>query len=160
MKLSLIAAVNQDGVIGRNGRLPWHLPEDLEYFKRITMGKPIVMGRKTFESIGRVLPGRVNIVLTQQQDWSHPGVLVADSVASATALAGNCDELMVIGGQAAYEEALPLADKIYLTEVQLDVPDGDAFFPMWVKSDWKATSVTLPEKPDRIPYRFIVFERP
>ena len=160
MKLSLIAAVNQDGVIGKNGGLPWYLPEDLAYFKRITMGKPIVMGRKTFESIGRVLPGRVTIVLTRQQDWSHPGVLVADSVTSAIALAGSCDELMVVGGQAAYEEALPLADTIYLTEVQLDVPNGDAFFPMWVKSDWKATSVTNPENPNSIPYRFIVFERP
>lgn len=160
MKLSLIAAVNQDGVIGKNGGLPWHLPEDLAYFKRITMGKPIVMGRKTFESIGRVLPGRVTIVLTRQQDWSYPGVLVADSVTSAIALAGSCDELMVVGGQAAYEEALPLADTIYLTEVQLDVLNGDAFFPMWVKSDWKATSVTLPKNPNSIPYRFIVFERP
>jgi len=160
MKLSIIAAVNADNVIGKQGALPWHIPEDLEYFKAVTMGKPILMGRKTFESIGRVLPGRIHIVLTRNPDWSHPGVLVARNMHHAIAIAEDVAEVIVIGGQQVYTDALPYVDKLYLTEVQTKVTDADAFFPAWNKNKWRATKVTMPAKPQKIPYRFIVYERP
>lgn len=160
MKLSMIAAVNEDNVIGKKGNLPWHIPEDLEYFKQITMGKPIVMGRKTFESIGRVLPGRIHIVLTRDDDWTHPGVLVARNMQHALAIVSDVPEVIIIGGQQVYTEALPYVSKLYLTEVQAKVEDPDAFFPPFNKNKWRATKLTMPAKPQKIPYRFIVYERP
>ena len=140
-KIALILARAANGVIGADGGLPWHISDELKYFKRVTMGKPLLMGRKTFESIGRPLPGRPNIVITRDQDYTAEGVDVMHDLSSALAraeqlaAASGADEIMVIGGGEIYALALPMADRIYLTEVQLE-PDGDAFFELPDKTDW------------------------
>ncbi len=145
MHIALIVAMAENGVIGRDNRLPWHLPADLRHFKRLTLGKPVIMGRKTFESIGRPLPGRTNIVLTRQPGFAPAGVRVAASLdaalamAEAQARADGVDEVMVIGGAAVYAEALPRADRLYLTRVQLAV-DGDARFPEPDPASWHRTA--------------------
>jgi dihydrofolate reductase len=127
--ISLIAAVAENGVIGQENKLPWHLPADLKHFKAMTLGKPVLMGRKTWESLGRPLPGRHNIVITRQVGYKVPaGVTVAASLEKALTLAGQEAEVMVIGGAQIYRQALPLADKVYLTRVALS-PTGDTFFP-------------------------------
>lgn len=137
-----MVAMASNGVIGRENRLPWHLPEDLRYFKRITLGKPIIMGRKTFESIGRPLPGRPNIVVSRSVDWSAPGVTVADSLesalhsAQALAAASGAEELIVIGGAQIYAAALPLASRLYVTEVHAAVA-GDTWFPPVNPAEWR-----------------------
>ena len=136
MNVSLIVAVSRNGVIGLDNQLPWHLPEDLKYFKSVTMGKPLIMGRKTFESIGRPLPGRTNIVITRDSGWHAEGVEVAQTLLQAMTLArlacaqAELNEIMVIGGEQIYRLALPVADRLYLTEVQAEV-EGDAFFPAY-----------------------------
>jgi len=127
MKISLIVAVSRNGVIGRDNQLPWHLPEDLKYFKSVTMGKPILMGRKTYDSIGRPLPGRTNIVITRDPDWRADGVEVAGSLQGAMTLAeqacasAGAEEIMVIGGEQIYRMTLPVADRLYLTQVDAEV---------------------------------------
>lgn len=135
-RVSLIVAQATNGVIGRDNKMPWHLPEDLQYFKRLTMAKPIIMGRKTFESIGRVLPGRTNIVITRQPDWAFEGVSVAAGLPEAIALAEaeRAEELMVIGGAQVYQTAMALADRVYLTQIH-KVFEGDAWFPA-LGSEW------------------------
>ena len=137
--ISLITAVSANGVIGRGGDLPWHLSDDLKRFKQLTLGKPIVMGRKTFESIGRALPGRQNIVLTQQSEFIADGCDVVSSVDAAVAMAGDANEVMVIGGGEIYELFLPLAERIYMTRVHTDI-DGDARFPELDDDQWQETS--------------------
>ena len=153
MKLSLIVAVADNGVIGQEGRLPWRLPEDLKYFKRVTLGKPIIMGRKTWESIGRPLPGRTNIVISRQPGYQAEGARVVATLPEALDLARSvaekdgADELMVIGGEAIYRLALPLADRLYVTEVHAEVP-GDARFPPWDRSEWlEIRRERAPERP-------------
>lgn len=132
--LSIIVAMSNNRAIGKDNKLLWHLPEDLKYFKRVTMGKPIIMGRKTFDSIGRPLPGRLNIVVTRQSDWQHENVKVVDSideamiVADAQAFIDGIDEVMLLGGAELYKAALEKADKLYLTRVDAEI-EGDAFFP-------------------------------
>lgn len=139
--LSLICARSRNGAIGLNNQLPWHLPRDLAHFKAVTMGHPIIMGRKTFDSIGRPLPGRHNIVVSRQHDWSREGVTVVSSleaaIARATEIAQNLGlrEIMLIGGASLYEQALPLAQRLYLTEVHTEVP-GDTFFPPISPDEW------------------------
>lgn len=141
-RLSIIVAMANNRTIGRNNKLPWYLPQDLQYFKRITMGKPIIMGRKTFESIGHPLPGRINIVVTRQQQWTREGVRVAHSTEEAIQLADSqavidgVDEVMLIGGAELYRSALPAADTVYLTHVNADI-EGDAFFPELDNSLWQ-----------------------
>ena len=142
--IALIAAVARNGVIGRDNQMPWRLPGELQYFKATTLGKPIVMGRKTFESLGRPLPGRTNIVITRDKNFSVPeGVLVVDSIdsalekADAIAQRDGVDEIMVIGGGEIYRQTLPVAQILYLTEVQADV-DGDAYFPAVDFSQWQS----------------------
>jgi len=143
--LSIIVAMANNNAIGKDNQLLWHLPEDLQYFKRTTMGKPIVMGRKTFESIGRPLPGRLNIVITRQQDWQHDGVKVVHSIddalrlAEAQSMIDGVDEVMVIGGAEIYKTALPQADKLYITRVDAEI-EGDAFFPEIDSSVWQETN--------------------
>ncbi|MDX1687598.1 MAG: dihydrofolate reductase, partial [Candidatus Promineifilaceae bacterium] len=110
-RISLIAALDRNGVIGDDGRIPWRLPADLKYFKRVTMGKPLIMGRKTYESIGRPLPGRQNIVLTRQRDYRAPGCTVVHSLEEALAAAGDAEEVMVAGGGSVYRQFLPRADR-------------------------------------------------
>ena len=138
--VALVVAVADNGVIGRDNDLPWRLPADLKHFKRITMGKPIVMGRRTFESIGRALPGRRNIVLTRDADWCADGVDVFDDLDAALAdCAGEgAIETMVIGGAEVYRAALPLAARLYLTQVHAEI-DGDTFFPTLDTRDWRET---------------------
>jgi dihydrofolate reductase len=138
MILSVIVAVAENGVIGKNNRLPWHIPEDLRYFKQTTMGKPVIMGRKTFESIGKPLPGRVNVVVSRNKDWHSEGVLTAASLDEALQQAA-ADEMFVIGGASLFEEALHRAQRLYLTEVHRKY-DGDVRFPGWNRNDWKEIS--------------------
>ncbi|MEL7310522.1 MAG: dihydrofolate reductase [Pseudomonadota bacterium] len=124
--ISLIAAVSDDGVIGRKNTLPWRLSADLRYFKQRTMGKPIVMGRKTFDSIGKPLPGRRNLVVSRNSELWIDGAEVVGSIESALAACADADEVMIIGGGQLYEQAMPLAGRLYITRVHLKVPDGDA----------------------------------
>jgi len=145
MRVALIVAMGENRVIGRAGALPWRLPEDLKHFKSLTMGKPIIMGRKTFRSIGRALPGRANIVVTRDRAFGADGVDVVhsldDALATARDAAGalGADEIMVIGGAEIYAGALGRAGRVYLTEVHA-APDGDAFFPMFDPAEWTETS--------------------
>jgi len=139
MRVCLVAAVAANGVIGREGALPWHLPEDLKYFKRLTLGKPVIMGRKTWESIGRPLPGRHNVVITRQSGYAADGAIVVDSPDAALRLLESEPEVMVIGGGGIYRAFLERADCLYLTEVDVDV-DGDARFPEFDRSEWREVS--------------------
>jgi dihydrofolate reductase len=135
-RVSLIVAMAADRVIGVDNALPWRLPDDLKRFKAVTLGKPVLMGRRTFESIGRPLPGRLNIVLTRNPDFRVAGVVAVPSWAAALQAAGDAPELMVIGGALLYTQALPLAQRIYLTEVHAQVP-GDAQFPEFAAAEWQ-----------------------
>jgi len=137
--ISIIVAASENDVIGAAGELPWRLSDDLKRFKAVTMGKPIVMGRKTWESIGRPLPGRQNIVITRQEGYDAPGCEVVASPGGAIAVAGEADEIMVIGGSEVYDLFLPMADRVYLTRVHANV-DGDAFFASLDEGEWRLVS--------------------
>lgn len=145
MKLALICAMAENGVIGRNNALPWHLSEDLQYFKRTTMGKPIIMGRNTWESIGRALPGRANIVVSSQADYEAEGARVCHSLEEALTLADRIafidgvNEAFVIGGAALYAEAMPQAHRLHLTRVHAEV-EGDTRLEGFDESDWRELS--------------------
>lgn len=133
MLISIIAAVDSNFRIGRNGKLPWKpIPEDMKWFRRRTLGKPIIMGRKTFDSIGNALPGRTNIVLTRNNDWSAPDTLVARKQEEALALAKNAEEVVIIGGAEIFSMFLPQADRLYLTHINHIFP-GDACFPLFAE---------------------------
>jgi dihydrofolate reductase len=138
-RLSLIVAMAKNRVIGAGGRIPWHLPNELQLFKRITMGHHIIMGRKTYESIGRLLPGRTTVIVTRQPAYQVPGALIAHSFADAVARCPADDEILVIGGGELYREALPQADRIYLTTVDAE-PPGDTFMPEFNPEEWRETS--------------------
>ena len=158
--LALIVAIAANGVIGKDNALPWHIPEDLKWFKRNTLGKPVIMGRKTWDSIGRPLPKRPNIVVTRQTDWSVEGAHAAHSLAEALVLAETLapetDEVMVIGGNALFAEALPLCARLYITEIARAY-DGDVRFPVFDHSRWREVSR---EHNDGDPaYDFMVLER-
>jgi len=158
--VSLIVAMAQNGVIGRGNSLPWRLPEDLKRFRSFTLGKPVLMGRKTFESIGRALPGRANLVLTRDRGWSAPGVTVVHSVEDALARAAASDELVVIGGAEIYRLVLPFARRIYLTHVHADVP-GDTFFPDFDPTQWADVECRLhpADEQHAYPVTFVTLER-
>jgi len=134
--VSLIVARALNGVIGRDNALPWRLPADLRRFKALTMGKPMLMGRRTFESIGRALPGRLNLVLTRDPAWQAPGALAVHSLDDAFAHAGGAAELVVIGGAELFRLVLPLAERVYLTDVQAVIP-GDTQFPPLAPEQWR-----------------------
>lgn len=138
MIVSLIAAMDKNRLIGRKNGLPWYLPADFKHFKEVTMGKPVVMGRKTFESIGRPLPGRKNIVISRS-GFSEEGIVVVNSIDAAWNEVGKVEEVMVIGGENLYSQILPLADKMYLTHVDADC-DGDAWFPAFDTEEWDVLS--------------------
>ena len=160
MRISLVVAASTNNVIGRDGALPWHLPEDLRRFKKLTTGKPIVMGRATFESIGRPLPERQNIVLTGQPDFTAPGCDIAADTAAAISHAGTAEDLMVIGGAGVYTEFLPDAQRIYMTRIHVTI-DGDTFFPELEQNAWQVnTSQEYPAGDERqYGFAFQVLER-
>ena len=137
--LSLICAMDSNRLIGKDNGIPWHLPADLAFFKRTTMGKPIIMGRKTFDSIGRALPGRTNIVVTRNTNLSLPGCEIASSVDSAIALVGHSEEVMLIGGASLYQQSIDKANRIYLTLVHHSF-SGDTWFPEIDFSQWKQST--------------------
>lgn len=153
--LSLIVAVAENGVIGRDNALPWHISEDLRYFKQVTSGKTVIMGRKTYQSIGRPLPNRTNIVITRDPGFTAEGVVVAHSLEEALtqAVAG---EAVVIGGSSLFEDALKRADRFYLTEIHRAY-DGDVHFPAWDKNAWQETSRRLVAGDPDI--SFVTYER-
>ena len=139
MQLSIIVAMDQHRLIGRDNQLPWHLPADLAHFKKITLGKPIVMGRKTFESMGRALPGRRNVVLTRQTQWQATNCEVVHSLAQVMTLLKDESEAMIIGGADLFAEALPHVSHLYITWIDA-VYEGDTYFPMWKQDEWKQVS--------------------
>lgn len=165
MRLSLIVAMARNRIIGREGGLPWQIPADLKQFKAVTMGKPMIMGRKTFVSIGRPLPGRANIVVTRRMDFQAEGTIVAHDFddarrkAAAVAQADGVEEIMVIGGAEIYSIALPVADRLYLTEVELDA-DGDTLFPAFDSADWhESDRVDCPPEGETPGYAFVVLDK-
>jgi dihydrofolate reductase len=141
MIISLLVAASENGVIGKDNQLPWHLPDDLKYFKNLTWGLPILMGRKTFESIGKPLPGRKSIVITRNRDWQHDGVTVVHTVEEALQKAEGygAKEIFVIGGAEIFNTALPLANRLYLTRIHHHFA-GDVFFPSINEGEWELTS--------------------
>lgn len=158
--ISLVVAMARNRVIGRNNTLPWRLSEDLKRFKATTLGKPILMGRKTFESIGKPLPGRRNIVLTRDPAWRAEGADVVRSVERALVLARESPELAVIGGAEIYRLTMPFATRIYLTRVEADVP-GDTLFPELDTAQWSETEVGTHPADDRnqYPTTFLILDR-
>ena len=157
---SLVVAMARNRVIGRDNRLPWRLPADLAYFKEVTMGHPVIMGRRTFESIGKALPGRLNIVVSHNPQYRAPGCTVVESLDGAWRAAANAAEAFVIGGTSLFAEALPLADRIHLTEVDADVP-GDTWFPEFDRGHWREREVARHAVDARhaYPFRIVVLER-
>lgn len=160
MRLSLIVAASRNGIIGRQNRLPWRLPADLKRFKSLTLGHPVLMGRKTFESIGKSLPGRTNIVITRRKDYQACGAIVAHSLEDALSSVRDADEAFVIGGAKIYKQALPSADRIYLTRIHQDF-EGDTRLFELDPEDWKETArQDIPaDAENRYPYSFITYER-
>jgi dihydrofolate reductase len=154
--ITLVAAMARNGAIGLGGAMPWHLPRELKHFKAVTMGHPIVMGRKTWESIGRPLPGRQNIVVTRNPGYSAEGCDVVASLQAAVEVA-NGDEVMVIGGGQLYEQALPHADRMVLTLVDCE-PVGDTWFPEWDPADWTETSSRHEDPDEANPHAYRVIE--
>lgn len=158
--ISLIVAIAANRVIGRDNALPWHIPEDLKWFKENTLGKPVIMGRKTWESIGRPLPRRPNIVVTRQRGWSaegaHPAHSLAEALDLAARLAPEAPELMVIGGNALFAEALPVAARLYLTEIGRDY-EGDTVFPPFDRAGWR--EILRRSNAGDPPFDFVVLER-
>lgn len=140
--ISLIAAAAENYAIGRDNQLLWTLPNDMKFFKNTTWGMPVVMGRKTYESLGKPLPGRINIVITRNTDWKAEGVLVAKDITEAITIAevSNCKEIFVIGGGEIYWQSMTVADRIYLTRVHTEFPDADTYFPDIEEAEWKLIS--------------------
>jgi len=161
VRISLIVAAASNGVIGANGELPWHLPDDFRWFKAQTLGKPVVMGRRTWESLGRALPGRTNIVVTRDIAYAADGAVVVHSVEQAIAAAGEAEELMVIGGGELYRAFLPRASRVYLTVVDAEV-HGDTTFPALDDSEWRQVSAESHPADARHAYafEFRVYDRP
>jgi dihydrofolate reductase len=153
MQISIIAAIAQNLVIGVDNHLPWHLPADLKHYKALTLGKPIIMGRKTFESMGKALPNRRNIVISHQKDLSYPDCEVYTSLVEAISKLANYPEIMIIGGSNIYREALLIADKMYLTIIHHNFV-GDAYFPKWNKSEWQETLSKDFAASEKFPYAY------
>jgi dihydrofolate reductase len=159
-RISLIVAMAKNRVIGVNNTLPWHLPADLKHFKTLTMGHHIVMGRKTYESIGKPLPGRTSVVVTRNAEYSVPGVIVVHSLEEALSACGEDDEVFVIGGAELYRQAIKFADCIYMTEIDADI-SGDALFTEFDSKSWQEIareSHAADEKNER-PYHFVVYDK-
>lgn len=166
MRVALVVAIAENGVIGDKGEMPWRISDDLKWFKKVTLGKPVIMGRKTFESIGKPLPGRRNIVVTRSASWKKEGAVRAASVDEALRLAAafaaedGVDEVCVIGGGEIYAQTLDRAQRIYLTRVAASV-DGDAHFPPFDEAAWRASASGGSEKSEKNQYscRFFILDR-
>ena len=159
--IAIVVAAAENNVIGKDNGLIWHLPADLRHFKQITMGHPILMGRKTFESIGKPLPGRTSVIITTQKDYEAEGCLVAHSVAEAVEQARQLDEdLYIIGGANIYEQTLPITDRVYLTRVHAAF-DGDVYFPELDEEDWETVEQEHhePDEKNKYPYSFLMLQR-
>lgn len=163
--VAMIVAMAKNRVIGVEGQLPWYLPEDLKFFKRMTQAKPLVMGRKTFASIGKPLPNRLNIVVTRQEAFAHEGIRVCHDLPAALALADQqatleaAEEVMVMGGGEIYRQAMPYASRLYVTEVDIEV-EGDAYFPLLDPSEWRETQRVAGQPNEQQPdYAFVTYER-
>jgi dihydrofolate reductase len=157
-RLSLIVAMARNRVIGVDNTLPWHLPEDLKHFKALTMGHHIIMGRKTYDSIGRPLPGRTTVIVTRDPGYTMAGCLVAHSLDEAVRLSEGDDEAFFVGGSSLYEQALPLADRLYITEIQADYL-GDAHFPEFDRQEWRECSREGHIGTDGLAFDFVVHDR-
>ncbi|MHA2685955.1 type 3 dihydrofolate reductase [Vibrio harveyi] len=159
MIISMIAAMADNRIIGKDNQMPWHLPADFAWFKRCTMGKPVVMGRKTYESIGRPLPGRLNIVISRDESLCIEGVTTVTSIEQALDVAGEVEEVMIIGGGAIYAACLPMATKLYVTHIEAEI-EGDTQFPKW-SSEFKETYSEAYQADEKNAYnmRFTVLEK-
>jgi dihydrofolate reductase len=157
-RVYIVAAVAANGVIGARGRLPWHIPEDLKHFKALTLGHPVIMGRRTWESLGGALPGRENIVVTRRPGYEAPGASVAASLEAALALCAGEKVAFVIGGASLYAEALALASGLALTEIRREY-DGDTHFPAWDRSLWRETQRKPQSGAGGLRFDFVLYER-
>jgi dihydrofolate reductase len=158
--VSIIVAVSKNGIIGAGGQMPWHIGEDLRMFRRVTTGHPVVMGRRTFESLGRPLPGRTNVVVTRNASWTADGVSTASSLEQALGMFPSTEEIFVIGGGEIYAQALPLAGRLYITHIDAEW-EGDVRFPQWDATQWRLVSsephargIDFPH-----PFEFRLYER-
>lgn len=162
MIISMVAAMANNRVIGKDNQMPWHLPADLKHFKQVTLGKPVIMGRKTFESIGRLLPGRRNIIISRSQPVDAKGAEWVTSLDQAFSMLQDQQEVMVIGGAEIYRQCLPLAKRLYLTKIDLDA-DGDAYFPDYTATglNWRQIEASEHQADEMNPHycRFITLER-
>ena len=164
LRLSLLVAMAKNRVIGRDNKLPWHLPDDLKHFKFLTMGKTIVMGRKTYESIGKPLPGRVNIIITRQEGYEVPGATVVSSIDDALLMCEKIrsinGENFIIGGEELYRQTLKICQRIYITEIQRDF-EGDVYFPEVDPNEWEETQRDkhISENDTNLEYHFVVLDR-
>lgn len=160
MTLALIVATDERGLIGKDNDLPWYLSADLQYFRKVTMGKPIIMGRNTYESIGRALPDRHNIVITKKKIFKAEGCTIVNSTEQALLAAADAQEVIIMGGASLYAQLLPQADKLYLTLVHAKL-EGDTWFPEWNKNDWfeQSREDHLADDKNEYPYSFIVYTR-
>lgn len=157
-KLYLVAAVAANGIIGANGKLPWHLPEDLKHFKRVTLGHPVIMGRKTWESLKGPLPGRENIVVTRQAAYAAPGAAVASSLDAALALCAGEKVAFVIGGTQLFRESLPAAAGLVMTEIKQDFP-GDTWFPDYDRLQWREMQREAHTAASGMRFDFVLYEK-
>ncbi len=157
-RIYLVAAVAENGVIGANGQLPWRLPEDLKHFRKLTLGHPVIMGRRTWESLGKPLPGRENIVISRRPGFEAPGASVASTLEAAIALCAGEPIAFVIGGAEIYAAALPLADGLVLTEIHEDY-EGDARFPDWDRHAWRAAQKETHTSTEGVRFDFVLYER-
>jgi dihydrofolate reductase len=157
-QLSVIAAIARNGTIGLDNTLPWRLPEDLKHFKALTMGHHIIMGRKTYESLGRLLPGRTTVIVSRNRDYAVSGAIVVGSLQQAIQACDGDDELFVIGGAELYREALPVAGRLYLTEIDEDF-DGDAHFPVIDSSIWRETSRATHLSENGLRFSYLTMDR-
>jgi dihydrofolate reductase len=159
--LELVVAVAENDVIGRGNEMPWHLPADLKHFKALTIDKPVLMGRRTYQSIGKALPGRLNIVLSRAADFSPADCVLARTLDDALSAAADAPALMVIGGADIYRQCLPLARRIHLTLVHIEIPDGDTKFAGWRGAEWRRSTCERHEADEKnsYAYSFITLER-
>lgn len=159
--ISLIVAMDQNQLIGKENQLPWHLPADLQYFKKVTMGKPIVMGRKTFDSIGRVLPGRENVIVTRNRAYTNTDCTILHSIDEIKHFADESgQEVFIIGGAEIFKDILPVADRLYITKIDAEFA-GDTYFPTIDEKEWRQVSATpgMVDEKNMYAHEFIVLER-